>query len=252
MRYAWLGATRKGVLRDVVSSSVAAWLQDWCLQPAAIEVDVAERGDALWQPDDCLIWLSGIGRGRLFVAMRRKDLGSLGNRLVLSTAQSDDMSHDLACAALQGLAEKLTSRAGQTATAPVERWEEAWPEAVRKAEWGALALAIALDDIQAMVVMDRAVADAMVPVRPEKRESLTRVADALGSIRVPLSAVLDFGSVSAVELADLQIGEVLVSEKPVKQPIAVQTGHRHLFDANLVHQAGHFALVAFPSNQELS
>ena len=57
---------------------------------------------------------------------------------------------------------------------------------------------------------------------------------------------------SAVELADLKIGEVLVSEKPVKQPVAVQTGKHRLFDANLVHQAGHFALVAFPSNQELS
>ena len=251
MRYAWLGATRKGVVCDLVSSSVTAWLQDWCLQPAAIDLGVSEHVDALWPPDDCLVWLGGIGRGRLFVAMRRKDLGSLGNRLVLSTGQSDDMSYDLACAALQSLAEMLTTKAAHTVTAPVEKWEEAWPEAVRKAEWGALALAIALDDIRAMVVMDRAVVDAVVPARPGKKGSLTRVTDALGSIRVPLSAVLDFGSVSAVELADLQIGEVLVSEKPVKQPIAVQTGKHRLFDANLVHQAGHFALVAFPSNQEL-
>lgn len=254
MRYGWLGSTRKRLVCDLVSRSTTAWLQDWCLQPAVIEIDVSEHTDALWRPDSCLIWTVKVGAGCFFVAMRREQLDSLGKRLVLSMdKENDDMSYDLARAALEGLTEVLARKAGQMASASAERWEAPWPESVCRTEWGALGLRIALDDVDVMVAMDRVVVDTIAPGSAGKPVSLTSRLEALGNVQVPLSAVLDFGSVAANELADLQIGEVLISENPVGQQIAVQTGNRHLFDANLAHSAGHLAAVAsIPNNEGVS
>lgn len=248
-RYGWLGTTRKQKVCELVSSCCNTWLEDWCLQHEALEAGVTEQS-VISQAVESLAWKVELAGGCLLVAMEKRQLDALGGRLVLAAADgSDGIAAELGRAAMQDLAARLVARMGLSSGAPVAS-EGAWPESVAP-EWGALGLHVTIDDFDVQITMDRAVIDAAFPRKVKAADTLSGRAESLGSIVVPLTAVLDFGLVSARDLAGLRPGEVLVSECPLDQPVVVRAGRHRVCDASLAHANRHLAVVAVsPSNRE--
>lgn len=243
-RYAWLGTTRKGKVRDIVSSRLEAWLRDWCLQHETSETAITTFDPASCPVEECATWMVEAAGGQLLVAMDRGRLGSFGGRLVLADAeQSDGMAAELACTALQDLLARLAEAADLSRPLPVAQ-DGAWPDSILHPQWGGLRWQISFDGFEWMIGMDRAAVDALCPARTGKSGALSSRMESLDPLPVTLSAVLDFGSVNARDLAGLRVGEVLVSEHGVGQPIALRVGSKHVFDANLAQVGGRFAVVA--------
>lgn len=242
-RYGWLGATRKQKVWELVSSCCDAWLKDWCLQHEALEARFAELS-VLPQAANRFAWKIEVVGGCLFVAMDKRQLDTFGGRLALAAADgSDGIAAELGRAAIQDLAVRIVARMGLGGGEPAV-FDETWPESVTHPEWGALGLHAAIDDFDVQVVMDRAVVDAAFPRKVKATGALSNRAESLGSLDVSLAAVLDFGLVSARDLAGLRVGEVLVSECPLDQPVMVQAGGHRLFDASIAHASRHLAIVA--------
>lgn len=248
-RYGWLGTTCKEKVCELVSSCCDAWLEDWCLQHEALEAGLAEL-PVISQVADSLAWKIQPAGGCLFVAMEKRQLDAFGGRLVLADAEgSDGIAAELGGAAMQDLAVRLVARLGLSGGIPVAS-EGEWPEWVAHPEWGALGLHVTIDDFDVQVAMDRALIDAAFPKKVKVTGVLSNRTESLGSLAVPLAAVLDFGLVSARDLAGLHPGEVLVSECPLDQPIMVRAAGHRLFDASLTHAGRHLAVViASPSTK---
>lgn len=244
-RYSWLGTTRKKAVCDITSSCFDAWLRDWCLQHDVAEASIASAPlAASCQPEEYATWAVETTGGYLLTAFDQKLLDAFGSRLALADAeQSDGMAGELARAALPDLLVRLAARAGHHHATPVP-WNDAWPDSILRPEWGGLGLRVSFDGFELMVGMDRTVIDAMCPAKIMATGTLSNRAESLGSLPVMLSAVLDFGSVNARDLAGLEVGEVLVSERMIGEPIALRTNHRDLFNASLARSDGQFAIVA--------
>lgn len=250
-RYGWLGTTRKQKVCELVSSCCDTWLADWCLQHEALEAGLAELA-VISQAKESLAWKIEPADGCLLVAMDKRQLDVFGGRLVLAAADgSDGIAAELCRAALQDLATRLVARMGLSGGTPVIS-EEEWPEWVAHPEWGALGLNVTIDDFDVQIAMDRAIIDAAFPKTVKAAgAALSSRAATLGTVAVPLAAVLDFGLVSARDLAGLHPGEVLVSECPLDQPIMVRASQHRVFDASLTQADHHLAVVAAsPSNRE--
>lgn len=250
-RYAWLGKTRKRALGEIVSSCFDAWLPDWCLQHDRSETTIAEMPLVSCQPDEHVVWVAEVAGGHLLAALDRNRLEAFGGRLVLAEAEKGGaMAIELASAAMQNLIARLVARADPGCASLASR-AEAWPASIRS-EWGGLGLQITFEGFELLVGMDRPVADLLCPERAGNPSVLSNRVESLGPLSVELTAVLDFGSVNARDLAGLRVGEVLVGERSIAQPVAVRAGPRHVFNASLARIDGRFAVVAVePSTGEV-
>lgn len=247
-RYGWLGTTRKAAIRDVVSACFDAWLLDWCLQPEACKTSVEEILLASCSRESHAVWMAEVAGGRMLAALGRNRLDALGGRLALAEAeQSGGMTFELASAAVQDLLVRLATRTGHSHTSPVT-WESAWPDSILHPEWGGLGLRISFEGFDLLVGIDRAIVDVICPVPAPSHGALSKRAESLGPAPVTLSAVLDFGLVSARDLAGLRTGEVLLNEHTIGQPIALRAGAQQVFCANLARIDGQFAVVATASH----
>lgn len=243
-RFAWLGATRKCAIRESVAACLDGWLQDWCLQHATLECAVSEVDLDARSAQELVVWALEPAGGSLLVALDKERLGALGGQFSMAVAEeSDGVAADLARVALRDLGSRLAKLAGSSGVEP-ELVENAWPEANTRPELGALTLAFSFAGHEVLVAMDRTVVNALCPERlAPSSPPLASREESLGSSPIRLSAVLEFGSVSGREIAGLQAGEVLVSERPVCQPVEVRAGSRRVFDANLTRMDGHLAIV---------
>ena len=242
-RYAWLGATRKRAVRDIASSCFDAWLRDWCLQYEVCKAAVEEIPLAACSSEAHVIWVVEVADGCLLTSLDRSRLDALGGRLALAEAEhTDGMAAELACAAVRDLAVRLAVRAGHPHASPITSGD-AWPDSILHPVWGGLVLQISFDGFELLVGMDRAMVNVICPERARVPGPLSTRTKSIESIPVTLSAVLDFGSVNARDLAGLRAGEVLVSERTVGQPIALRAGSCDVFDANLARADRHLAIV---------
>jgi len=243
-RYAWLGATRKKAVRDIASSCVDAWLRDWCLEYGLSEATVEEIPLISFLPEEYATWVVEAEGGHLLTALPRNRLDSFGGRLASADpVQSDGVAAELARSAMQDLLIRLAAGARHLHASPIT-WEHAWPDVILNPVWGGLGLQVSFDGFDLVLGMDRAVIDMVCPERGRGSDALSNRLESLAQVPVALSAVLDFGSVNASDLADLRVGEVLVSERAVGDSVALRAGDRHVFNANLVRSGSQFAIVA--------
>jgi len=243
-RYAWLGTTRKAAMRDIVLACFDAWLFEWCLQPEECKASVEEVLLASCPREDHVVWMTEVAGGCLLLALGQNRLDALGGRLALAEAeQSGGVTFELASAAVQDLLVRLAARTGHARTSPVTR-DGSWPDSILHPEWGGLGLQISFEGLDLLIGVDRAIVDVICPEPARPRGALSNRAESLGPLPVALSAVLDFGSVSASDLAGLRAGEVLLSEHTIGQPITLRAGSQQIFCAKLARIDGQFAVVA--------
>lgn len=228
-RYAWLGSTRRQLLRDVLASCADAWLQDWCLQREALAVEITEIESAGWPVHDSIARGLESERGSVLGAVRERQIETLGMRFA-SAGSGGALASPIAGAALEDLVMRIAACA--RLGGEVLEWKSTWPESITRPEWGALGILVKLDDLELLIAIDRTAAEAISPavVAPAVLEE--RIAS-LRTTQVPITAVLDFGEISARDLAGLHIGEVLVSECQLGQNVFLRTGKTHLANATL-------------------
>ncbi len=243
-RYAWLGTTRKTAMRDVVLACFDAWLLEWCLQPEGCKASVEEVLLASCPREGHVVWMTEVAGGCLLAALGRNRLDALGGRLASAEAeQSGGVTFELASAAVQDLLVRLAARTGHSHTSPAAR-DGAWPDSILHPEWGGLGLQISFEGLDLLIGVDRTIVDVICPEPTRPRSALSNRAESLGPLPVTLSAVLDFGLVSARDLAGLRAGEVLLSEHTIGQPVTLRAGPQRLFRAKLARIDGQFAVVA--------
>jgi len=242
-RYGWLGITRRAAVREAIAVCVDAWLSDWCLQRDAIAVGVAEVEHTEWAVDEGSAQLLKSKQGSLLLAINPQAERALGSRFVaMESATPDVMAQEVADAALPDLMSRIRARAGLRSV-EMETSRTPWPEALTRSEWGAMALRVTLGNVELTLAMDRIVVSGIVP-----EESIASVLDgriqALQTSQVPITAVLDFGEISARDLAGLHVGEVLVSERKVGELAELRLGSARVARAAIGSIGNQLAVVA--------
>jgi hypothetical protein len=92
--------------------------------------------------------------------------------------------------------------------------------------FGAYAATIEVADVAWNVALDRRLADRLVPPEPSKPVLLAARDAAVGNTAVSVSAVMTFGSVSLAAITGLRVGEILVGDRELHQPVEVRVGTR--------------------------
>lgn len=223
-RYAWLGVSRRRQVRDIVSACLETWLQDWSIRRGAITPELDEIPDAAGMPLEAEILQLRGGEGCLAIAIDRGALGMLGSELA-STSISDrsGVTAEIGHLAVRDLLASLAARAGEACAEVVVR-EEPWPDSAIRPEFGALRLLVKFKSLEFRIALSRIWIERLCPARksPASTPLSTREISMMPT-RVQLTAVLDFGTVDALELAGLTVDDVLVSERIYAIRPALQT-----------------------------
>lgn len=247
-RYAWLGVTRRRQLRDVLGLCLEAWLRDWCVRRDVFTPELDEISEALEISPDTEVWQASVGGGDLLIGIGERALGALGDGLAsTNVADRSGVAAEIGRSALQDLLLVLAAHAGE-AKAKAVLYKGPCPNCVTRPEFGAMILRVKMGSFDFWATMSRACVDQLCPgcgYEPSVPLS-TREVSVL-STRVRLTAVLDFGSVSALELAGLTVDDVLVSERRLGHPADVSAGGEALFKARICREGGRLALVAHNS-----
>lgn len=238
-RYAWIGLTRRRLVRDAVASCADAWLQDWCLQREALAVEITETASAEWPVHDSVARGLESERGSAFAAVRERQLEMLGMRFA-SAGSGGALAGPIARTALDDLVTRIAACA--RLGGEVLNWENTWPASITRPEWGALGILLKLDDLELLIAIDRATAEAISPATVAPAVLEERVAS-LRATQVPITAVLDLGEINARDLAGLHVGEVLISERKLGQSVALRAGKSHVADATIGRAGNHLAVV---------
>lgn len=240
-RYAWLGATRRRSVRDVVTACVESWLLDWCMDRQELAVEVDETASAAWPMNTSTVRIFQSPRGCVLTAIDEQQLTPLGSRFAAVTSHTaDTLASSLANAAMDDLVARVASRAKLAGSAQL--WTQSWPESLTRPEWGALGLAVKLDQIELLIALDRAAVETLSPATV-KSTVLEARTDSLQATSISVAAVLDFGEISARDVAGLHVGEVLVSERKLGQGVALRIGTHHVADAAVGSTQNHLAVV---------
>ncbi|MGN6313891.1 MAG: FliM/FliN family flagellar motor switch protein [Rhodanobacteraceae bacterium] len=241
-RYGWLGATRKAVVREALAACVDAWLRDWSLQCEVVTARITEIELAGLAISAGSARMLESEQGSLLLSMEPDQEVALGLHLAaIPSAAGDAMAQEVANAALADLMSRIGARTGFRSTES-ETVEAPWPEALTRSEWGAMALRLAFGEVELVIAMDRTFAGAIAPERATASAPESRV-QTLQTTQVPITAVLDFGEISARDLAGLHAGEVLVSERKIGQLAELRIGNSRVASAAIGAIGNHLAVV---------
>jgi flagellar motor switch/type III secretory pathway protein FliN len=231
VRFGWLGESRRGLLHALLAGLVDDWARGWWVGAAdgMIEVHaddkdgVADKGN---KP-----WLSTSEAGTFAVYAGGRDVDGIGRFLVgVSTDADMELAQRVGDEALHDLAVRIQRRAGANKAHPLSR--ENAPLSVEHARLGACRVTATIGRLQLGLAIDRNLADRLAP--PAATIGDTRLVSRQAAIqRAPLQlqAVMDFGSVDLAHLSDLSVGEVLIGDRKLDEPLQI-------------HVQGHGAVVA--------
>ncbi len=256
-RFGWLGQTRRQSLQALLHAEAQQWLRAWALR-TAVEIEVREIADAdqagsgradVDQNDTghavaasrtMMLWSDAGGRLALVVDE------ALGKRLGCRLADVSEGDGEPATALGREALRELATRLWRKADAPQPLAQEhevenlPWAES-RCGGWSAV---IAFGDLSWQISLDRRLADRLSPPAASRSPALTSRQAALAGTRLRLSATLDFGSISLSGLSDLRVGEILLGDCSLDQPVSLGTaGHPDLALAQLRRSENHYAVV---------
>jgi Type III flagellar switch regulator (C-ring) FliN C-term len=224
LRFGWLGESRRAALRALIAGEVLQWSRDWCVGHSAARVDV-RAADSL--PEVADVRLRGVDGqvGTLAFELQVGTEASWGMHLAaLSVADESGMANSLGAESLEDLATRLLRRAGVRET--VKLGDVSCARALSSECFGAYAATIEVADMAWNIVLDRRLADRLVPPEQTSASPLASRDAAMGNTSVPVSAVMTFGTVSLSAISGLRVGEILVGDRELHQPVEIRVGTR--------------------------
>jgi hypothetical protein len=122
--------------------------------------------------------------------------------------------------ALNDLTMSIHSRAGSLgAGAPVKA---SLPQTLLENRLGAFAVTATLGRLPVALIIDRQLGERLVPPRASKAdEPLNTRHAALSRATLRVNAVMDFGHVDLAHLSDLSVGEVLIGDQKLEEPLHI-------------------------------
>jgi hypothetical protein len=235
LRYGWLSESRRVVLRSLISGEVLQWSRDWCIGQSAAQVDV--RASELFADDGQeTCWRGWDSASGAMTFLLSADTEVSWGRYMAALSDGDDsgLAASLGAESLQDLSGRLLQRAGIRET--IELVDLSPGRALLAEGFGAYAVTIEVGEVSWHMLVDRRLADRLAP--PEKAKSIPLASRdlAVGNTKVPVSAVMAFGSVSLSAITGLRVGEILVGDSELDRPVEIRVGQRGSIAAGSLKQ----------------
>ncbi len=240
--FGWIGQTRRASVVSLITEEVMSWSADWWLHHQTAEVEVAFLPDAK-AINQSQSRISSTGSGSLAMNFSGRDVDGLGRHLC-GTADSEDAgwAQRVGAEALEKLSLQIFERAHIRSEVALS--EGRLPLDLYDGRVGAICVRIALGRINWLLHLDRALVNLLTPLTARETESLNARAQALECAVVRLTASIDFGSMAATDLLGLRIGEILVSDRALHEPVELQIdGHGAVAIGYMRSKSDRYALV---------
>lgn len=250
LRYGWLSESRRAALRALVADEVVHWSRDWCIRHAAAQIDVRSADiDANLGISCILRGYQGLF-GQLALTLVEQSEQRWGRQLADITEGTDSaLAAKIGSESLEDLIDRLLQRAGTRE--PYQLAELTADEALTGERFGAYALTIEVAGESWGLLMDRSFADRLAPPVVVPPAKLTSRHSAIGSAHATVDAVMTFGSISIASLAGLRVGEVLVGDRGLHEPVQVRVGSHGIIAVGFLQQwKGQLAVTLDGSSTE--
>jgi len=227
VRFGWLGKSRREALAKILSIEVSQWSKEWWLHDAPSEVDVrwiaADGADLL--PKGSMPFVSSQPTGSIAVFLGGKDFDAIGRHLVGATETEEaGWAQRIGEEALNDLVLRICRRSGNTM--PSKLVETLSIPAMERADLGCSTWSIVLGRLKWHMVVDRHLADQLVPIRAQTNPPLVSRKTAIEHQTVRVDALINFGSINLTHLSDLRVGEILVGDGRLDETVQIQVkGH---------------------------
>ncbi len=229
VRFGWIGETRRIALHTLLAAQVDDWAREWWVGAVDGDIEVSAVEKEVGHDKRNMPLLSSNEAGSLALYLGAKDFDAVGRFLVSTTSDADvELAQRIGEEALIDLATRIQRRAGSNKASRLVR--ESTPLALEHARLGAFSVTAAIGRLQFEVVIDRRMADRLVPPMASDAHGLVPRHAAIQQAPLRVVALMDFGSVDLAHLSDLSVGEILV-------------GDRKLDEALQIHLQGHGAIA---------
>ncbi len=219
IRFGWIGESRRATLYSLLMREACEWSRDWWMAHSVSAIDVrpldewpgpkGKGADTAHRLGDGLLWLSANVEAGVLGAYLAGHRGGGNSVLAAKVGES----------ALADFADRLARHSG-VAVRAMDTGDDAGEG--RKLEFGSYMAAVFLGDHGFHLAMDRALVDGLAPVKTHAGTSLVPRAKAVGSRGIPLEACLSLGTTPLSGLDDLKVGEVLVGDSALGEPLALR------------------------------
>jgi hypothetical protein len=225
IRFGWIGETRRAALQTLIAAVVEDWARDWWMGFADGLVNVRSIDELVHTERREHPLLCADDAGAIAVHLSGKDSETVGRYLGGVTSDGDaELSQRIGEESLNQLALRIRQRAGITKAVAFTRLP--CPLELQHSRLGAFALSAAVGRLQLGLVIDRRIADRLAPPIAAKHLGLVSRTNALESALLHVAAYMDFGAVDLAQLADLSVGEILVGDCKLDEPISIHVqGH---------------------------
>lgn len=220
-RFGWIGETRRAALFDMLSALVEDWANAWWCGYANGKLSVTIAGEMDAQNRLQGAYISHAATGALAIHVGARGPDAIARHLAATVTDDDmDLATKIGEQALSDLATSIHSRAGSlAAAAPVKT---SLPQSLLEDRLGAFAVTATLGRLPVVLIIDRQLGERLVPpgASPSDKPLHTRhVALSRATLRV--NAVMDFGHVDLAHLSDLSVGEVLIGDQKLEEPLHI-------------------------------
>lgn len=225
IRFGWLGESRRTALCTLLTDEVADWSREWWVHHSSDAVSV-QALDSLGLDVGQTPFVAVDEAGTLAIFLRGRTLDDLGRYFAgVADEETAGWAHCIGEDSLRDLVTRIHRRAGDTGTVTDLRRVAASPELIRN-DLGGCMVAVALGRLQLVVVVDRRLGARLVPPQTGAGMDLVPRRVALNGVPLCVDAIIDFGLVSLTHLSDLRVGEILVGERGLEEPLGIRVeGH---------------------------
>jgi len=237
VRFGWIGETRRTTLRSLMAAEVADWSHDWWIHHSSADVDVRSNHPHDAGARKASPFVSNNELGSIAFHLGGKEIDAIGRHLAGAVGDDDaEWAQHIGQGALEDLAARMLRRAGISKPAKLSRLPPS--EGLGHARLGAFAVTLALGSLKLDLAVDRQLVDRLVPPHASARVSLVPRHDALGSVPLRVSAVMDFGKVSLTHLSDLRVGEVIVGDRGLDEVLGIYIEGRSSVATGYLRRSG--------------
>lgn len=221
LRLAWLGDTRRKALCALIGTEVAEWSRDWWIRHADTELDMHLVDHHGFVTKDHAPHVFQADSGSLAFFMGGRGSEGLGFHLAdVANGEDPGWARRIGEDAMADLAARILRRAGVNDRPRPQQHQAS--DALARSELGSCILAIGIGQFGFNLALDRVMADRLAPSGGTvARTALTTRHSALANVPARVDAMMDFGAVSLTQLADLRIGEILVGDLGLEEPLKV-------------------------------
>jgi hypothetical protein len=243
LRLGWIGDTRRGALFKQLSGLIEDWASDWWVgaSQGAVELSIADDNMDRTSWQGVLVSRSGVGAAAVYLGGRTFD--AVGRHLAATTSDDDsELAARLGEKAIAELVAAIHRRAGAVSTEPPAK--AALPMALSHGRFAAFGVEIRLGRLQWIVLIDRGLGERMVPPVAQPPLSLHRRDTVLAGASVEIKAVMSLGSVDLASLAGLAVGELLIGDCRLDDPLHVHVEGKGAVATGFMRRLGtHRAIV---------